>query len=222
MTYKINEVFFSIQGEGESLGFPAVFIRFSGCNLKCSFCDTSHEFHEVLTAKQIARRVRSALAEKLWPQSLDHIPLRCVFTGGEPLMQLSNEIADEIKTLGFSLCIETNGTIVPDDFDWGLYDEVVVSPKSPNGVSDKILERATCLKVVVPLMQSRSVVKYMSANGPRLRSRVLQPILPREGFHSWKWTDNCLDAKHLAMAWLRDRQEEWRVIPQAHASMGLK
>ena len=87
---KINEIFYSLQGEGFHTGTPAVFIRFSGCNLKCSFCDTQHEEGVLMSDEEILDAVGEYPATTV------------ILTGGEP-----------------SLCIETNGTrALPDNIDW--------------------------------------------------------------------------------------------------------
>ena len=71
-TYKINEIFYSLQGEGFYTGTPSVFVRFSGCNLSCPFCDTDHNLGVMMTADEIAAAVNA------FPAS--HV----VLTGGEP------------------------------------------------------------------------------------------------------------------------------------------
>lgn len=95
-TIRINEVFYSLQGEGRNTGKPVLFVRFSGCNLKCSFCDTRHQKSYVLSEEEI-KLLKSI---KHW-----------VFTGGEPMLR-QKEI---VKLLQFfkpvKAEIETNGTI---------------------------------------------------------------------------------------------------------------
>ncbi|WP_455496607.1 7-carboxy-7-deazaguanine synthase QueE [Coprobacter sp.] len=96
---KINEIFYSIQGEGYYTGVPAVFIRFSGCNLECDFCDTVHNPGKLMSEQEIVDMVQSFPAK--------HI----VLTGGEPSMQLDDNILSLLKSKGFYLQIETNGTL---------------------------------------------------------------------------------------------------------------
>ena len=116
-SYRVNEIFYSIQGEGEFAGSPAVFVRFSGCNLNCPWCDTDHSHGEEMTRDELEEAVRKLLAGR------DGAII--VLTGGEPALQLHD---DEPLFQGFArfLCIETNGTQpVPDWVDW-----VTVSPKN--------------------------------------------------------------------------------------------
>lgn len=115
----VTEIFCSIQGEGRHAGCPAVFIRLAYCNLGCSWCDTRYtwdsdkiEQSNLLTAEEIATRVRQAVAETENPHGLMHI----VITGGEPMLH-QDRMPSMIKALrqgGFEFIeIETNGTIVP-------------------------------------------------------------------------------------------------------------
>ena len=116
-TYKINEIFYSLQGEGYNAGRPAVFVRFSGCNRRCPFCDTRHESGVEMTAEQIRQAVEKADNGQ---------NTMVVLTGGEPTLQLSDEENLFPYTSSRRLiAIETNGTgAVPSWIDW-----VTVSPK---------------------------------------------------------------------------------------------
>lgn len=123
MKYKVNEIFYSIQGEGFFTGQPAVFIRFSGCNLKCPWCDTKHEEGQYYTKTELEKAV-----DGITHGNEDII---IVFTGGEPTLQLSDE---EILLQDYFTCIETNGTNKPPKWvDW-----VTCSPKT-NITFDKFI-----------------------------------------------------------------------------------
>lgn len=114
-TYRINEIFYSIQGEGEHTGKAAVFIRFSGCNLKCSFCDTDFKSFVEATAEQIVERVKELGKDCRF----------VVLTGGEPTLQADIRLIDMLHEAGYYVAMETNGTkpvVIP--VDW-----VTVSPK---------------------------------------------------------------------------------------------
>lgn len=111
---RVNEIFYSIQGEGAHSGEAAIFLRLSGCNLRCSFCDTEHQPYQDLTEDEICAEIAK------YPASL------VVITGGEPTLQLTRSLVDKIHDLGKMVAIETNGTRpVPRGVDW-----VTVSPKS--------------------------------------------------------------------------------------------
>ena len=134
--YHINEIFYSLQGEGFHTGRPAVFVRFAGCNLRCPFCDTDFSHSEPMTAEQIARRVFDYSTH---PHTL------IVLTGGEPSLQVDNELVDALHAHQQTVTIETNGTRpVPDNIDW-----VTLSPKAvPAAESKVVLTQADEVKVV--------------------------------------------------------------------------
>jgi len=127
--YSVNEIFFSLQGEGARAGTPNIFVRFSGCNMRCDVragekspggfaCDTEFESGQSRTAAQI---VSAAL--KLTPKA----GVGVIFTGGEPALQLDVPLVNAVRKAGFGpLCIETNGTIdvAPLGLDW-----ISLSPK---------------------------------------------------------------------------------------------
>ncbi|MCR4659122.1 MAG: 7-carboxy-7-deazaguanine synthase QueE [Bacteroidales bacterium] len=110
---KVNEIFYSLQGEGCNSGRPAVFVRLSGCNLNCPFCDTMHTTGQPMTEADIVAAV--AAYETSW----------VVITGGEPALQLNAELVDGLHRAGKTVAVETNGTLpLPPQVDW-----VTLSPK---------------------------------------------------------------------------------------------
>lgn len=112
---KINEIFYSLQGEGHYTGTPAVFVRFAGCNLKCSFCDTDFTSFTEMTEDDIVRETGQYPA--------NHI----VITGGEPTLQITASLVAKLHKAGKCVQIETNGTnVLPEgcNIDW-----VTCSPK---------------------------------------------------------------------------------------------
>lgn len=111
-TYKINEIFYSLQGEGFYTGTPSVFVRFSGCNLSCPFCDTDHNQGVMMTADEIAAAVNAYPASQV------------VLTGGEPSLFVDDELTAALQ--GHFIAMETNGTHpVAAGVDW-----ITMSPKS--------------------------------------------------------------------------------------------
>lgn len=112
---RVNEIFYSIQGEGRFTGTPAIFIRLAGCNLRCDFCDTDHQPYQDLTEAEIVRQIAD------FPAS--HV----VITGGEPMLRLTLSLIDRLHRKGKFIQVETNGTIPIKDnlpIDW-----ITSSPK---------------------------------------------------------------------------------------------
>ncbi len=135
--WKVNEIFYSLQGEGYNTGTASVFIRLSGCNLRCTFCDTRHEEGTIMSLPEIVEQVMH------YPQA----PL-IVLTGGEPSLWIDDDFVMGLKQLtGKRIAIETNGTHpLPHGIDW-----VTLSPKTGLGNSGDVpvvLTRCDELKVV--------------------------------------------------------------------------
>lgn len=175
MTYSVKEIFYTLQGEGTHAGRPAVFCRFSGCNLWsgreadranaiCRFCDTDFvgtdgERGGKYNAASLAKTIDS-----LWPTRYTASKF-VVFTGGEPLLQLDKELIDSMHAIGFTIAIESNGTVdVPAGVDW-----VCISPKV--GSELKVRE-GNELKVVIP-QQGQHIADY---EGMDFEHFYLQPM----------------------------------------------
>jgi 7-carboxy-7-deazaguanine synthase (Cx14CxxC type) len=153
MAYSVKEIFYTLQGEGRHAGRPAVFCRFSGCNLwsgreadragaVCRFCDTDFVGTDgELGGKYDAEQLASAI-DKLWPATYAKSKF-VVFTGGEPLLQLDAPLIASMHSRGFEIAVETNGTLpVPAGVDW-----ICVSPKIG---AELVVKRGNELKVVIP------------------------------------------------------------------------
>lgn len=134
--YKVKEIYYTLQGEGAQTGRAAVFCRFTGCNLWtgrekdrpkaiCQFCDTDFRGTDGVeggryTAPQLAAKVAS-----LWPDPAQGTPY-VVCTGGEPLLQLDEELISAFHEVGLEVAVETNGTVeAPAGLDW-----ICMSPKA--------------------------------------------------------------------------------------------
>lgn len=127
--YRINEIFYSLQGEGANTGTPAVFVRFAGCNLRCPFCDTDFISFREMTADEIIDEIEQFPSNFL------------VLTGGEPSLQVDQALVDALHEHDYVVAIETNGThALPADIDW-----VTCSPKEGSKI---ILREADEVKVV--------------------------------------------------------------------------
>jgi 7-carboxy-7-deazaguanine synthase (Cx14CxxC type) len=153
MSYAVKEIFYTLQGEGALTGRPAVFCRFTGCNLwsgreedrataACTFCDTEFvgidgtEGGRYADADALAGRIAA-----LWPAGQGARFVVC--TGGEPLLQLDAPLIAALRARGFEIAIETNGTLpLPEGLDW-----VCVSPKGSNRLA---VTGGDELKIVVP------------------------------------------------------------------------
>ena len=154
MSYAVKEIFYTLQGEGAQAGRAAVFCRFAGCNLwtgrerdrataVCTFCDTDFVGIDgdgggrFASAEALADAVAAA-----WPDGAGGRPY-VVCTGGEPLLQLDAAAVTALKSRGFEVAVETNGTQVPPPgLDW-----ICVSPKAGAGLS---LCAGNELKLVFP------------------------------------------------------------------------
>jgi 7-carboxy-7-deazaguanine synthase len=154
VTYSIKEIFYTLQGEGAHAGRPAVFCRFSGCNLwtgresdrasaVCTFCDTDFVGTDGEGGGKFARPADlAATIDSLWPPGYPASKY-VVFTGGEPLLQLDAALIDAMHLAGFEIAIETNGTLpVPAGVDW-----ICVSPKIG---STLVVGTGNEIKVVIP------------------------------------------------------------------------
>ena len=190
MSYAVKEIYYTLQGEGVHAGRPAVFLRFSGCNLwsglerdrdsgpgGCSaWCDTDFVGTDgprgarYETAVELAREVQS-----LWPSALSsgvssdvtrQVTGRFVVcTGGEPLLQLDEQLVDALHDEDFEVAIETNGTLEPPrGVDW-----ICVSPKAG---SDLKLNRGDELKLVYP-QEGASPERYEALDFDHF---LLQPL----------------------------------------------
>lgn len=133
--YSVKEIFYTLQGEGRNAGRPAVFCRFAGCNLwsgrdgdreqaVCRFCDTDFTGTDGVNGGQF--ETASQLAARCLAVSGQNHGGLIVLTGGEPMLQVDDELIEALHRLGFEIAIETNGTLpVPRDIDW-----ICVSPKA--------------------------------------------------------------------------------------------
>ena len=136
--YRVNEIFYSLQGEGFWTGTPMVFVRLSGCNLRCPFCDTDHLAFSSMTADEIIAAVRESSTGCR----------RICLTGGEPSLQADEPLIQSFHRAGYQIHLETNGTCsLPKGVDW-----VTLSPKEDvpglAGNGKVVLETAQEVKLV--------------------------------------------------------------------------
>ncbi|MCP4646234.1 MAG: 7-carboxy-7-deazaguanine synthase [bacterium] len=122
--YRIKEIHLTLQGEGANTGMAVILLRFEGCNLSCDYCDT--DFHGTDGESGGVYRSPGELAEAVERKWNSDSPLNVLCTGGEPLLQLDLPLIGEFHRRGFTVSVETNGSIsVPHGVDW-----ICVSPKT--------------------------------------------------------------------------------------------
>lgn len=151
--YKVKEIYYTIQGEGFHTGRPAVFCRFSGCNLwsgreedrdkaVCKFCDTNFWGTDGVNGGKYDVYGLKDIIVSMWP--VDSVePIFVVCTGGEPALQLDDVLIDYFHKHNIIIAVETNGTIaLPNNIDW-----VTVSPKSDTTI---VVTTGNELKLVYP------------------------------------------------------------------------
>ena len=210
MSYAVKEIFLTLQGEGAHAGRAAVFCRFAGCNLwsgreqdrgsaVCQFCDTDF----VGTDGTLGGRYASAgeLATTIAVQWIGEDANRyVVLTGGEPMLQLDAALVEALHARGFSVGVETNGTIAPPDgLDW-----ICVSPKAG---ADLVVRQGHELKLVYPQAQA-APEDFAALSFERFS---LQPMDgPDVVENTTRAVDYCL--KH----------PQWRLSLQTHKTLGIR
>lgn len=194
-TYRVNEVFYSLQGEGARVGEASVFVRFAGCNLECKVathgfdCDTDFAGGRRYTATELVELCEQVAGPCRW----------VVFTGGEPLLQLDALLAVEFKVRGWKIAIETNGTIEPEPELRSQIDWLVCSPK--------VAEHALELKTADELRYVRATLQALPKPRIEAKTHFLSPAWsPSHGFTDG--LDWCLK--------LCKEAPRWRLSMQMH------
>jgi 7-carboxy-7-deazaguanine synthase len=197
--YTVHSIFHTIQGEGVHMGKPAVFVRFSGCNLWsgkeadrqdaiCKFCDTEFVSGQKYERGELVKKIQG------YPEGI------VVFTGGEPSLQLDAELVRELQSRGRYVAIETNGTrVIPSMLDW-----VCVSPKADTEI---VVEQADELKLVFP--QER-LPPWLAAAKVKSKNKWLSPM---DG-------ENLQKNIELAVNFVK-LDSRWRLNIQAHKIWGI-
>ena len=206
--YSVKEIFYTLQGEGANAGRPAVFCRFAGCNLwtgreadrakaVCQFCDTDFVGTDgdgggrFQAADAVARACRATC-----PSNGEML---VVLTGGEPMLQVDQELVDALHANGFTIAIETNGTLpVLDTIDW-----ICVSPKAGSELKQR---RGQELKLVYP-QDSVDPTQYLDL---AFEHRFLQPMDGPER-----------EANTRAAVAYCKANPAWRLSLQTHKLLGI-
>lgn len=206
--YAVKEIFYTLQGEGAHTGRPAVFLRFSGCNLWsgreedrykaiCKFCDTDFwgtdgQNGGKYTASQLAEKVN-----ELWPENTGYKYIVC--TGGEPLLQLDEPLIAALHKQKFEVAIETNGTLpVPQGVDW-----ICMSPKANTEI---VVTLGDEIKIVYP----QKGIDPKDFEGLNFKHFFLQPM------DSEEQEDNTLKT----IIYCKENPK-WRISVQTHKILGI-
>jgi 7-carboxy-7-deazaguanine synthase len=218
VSYAVKEIFFTLQGEGANAGRPAVFCRFAGCNLwtgreqdrhksVCTFCDTDFVGTDGPGGGKFptADALAGAVADK-WPRSSSGASPRherplVVCTGGEPLLQLDEELVEALHAQGFEVAVETNGTQIPPR---GI-DHVCVSPKAG---APLVLKAGTELKLVYPQREPEAQPERFEELD--FAHFFLQPMDgPERATNTERALQYCLE------------HPQWRLSLQTHKLLGI-
>lgn len=211
--YSVKEMFYTLQGEGAHAGRPAVFCRFTGCNLWsgreqdranaiCNFCDTDfigtngQNGGKFATAEALANRIKS-----FWttPEGTPYV----VFTGGEPALQLDEPLVTAMHAVGFEIAVETNGTKpLPQNIDW-----ICVSPKS---TAEVIIQQGNELKLVYPQIDAMPE-KFSALDFEHFYLQPMDDLIDKP-----KQKNNTQEAIAYCM-----RHPQWKLSLQTHKIIGI-
>lgn len=200
--YRVNEIFYSLQGEGRNTGRAAAFVRFAGCNLRCPFCDTEFDSYDLLTAQDIV--------DAILPFGSRFV----VLTGGEPTLQVDEAFVELLHRHGFEVAMESNGTRpAPTNIDW-----LTVSPKLAPGQAYRPVgeRRPDELKVVFDEdtpAQLPALLQCITA-GESLPLLYLQPCDTGNGQRNARIVAACID-------YIKEHPE-WRLSLQTHKLTGIR
>jgi 7-carboxy-7-deazaguanine synthase len=201
---RISEIFPSIQGEGLRQGEPTLFIRLSGCNLRCDFCDTKYAWEEgtEMTAAQVLHAIHKLRSR---------FPAEWVcLTGGEPLVQDITELVKGLKGQRFQIQVETNGTVYrPLQVDW-----YTLSPKPDSYFfQPEFKKKAREVKIIVTKTLNIETVQKLRSQFPENTPLLLQPQSNR------KWSMD--RGMRLLRESLKAGSRNIRLSIQLHKAVGL-
>ncbi len=193
--YKVNEIFYSLQGEGRWMGRPAVFVRMSGCNLKCPFCDTDFRGYREMSADDILSKCLEEGGECRF----------IVLTGGEPSLQVDEQLIATLHQAGYYLSMETNGThAIPEGIDW-----VTCSPKVDfTEGGELVVRKVDELKLIFDGEHE------VSDHGIACAFRYLQPCDVGNDSRNYLILSECI--KYIKA------HPEWQLSVQMHKIVGIR
>lgn len=197
MQYKVNDTFYSLQGEGAWTGAPMFFIRLSGCNLNCKFCDTAYKTYTEYDEDQLVEMVDGTAAE------------RVVITGGEPMLQSVGTLLKALHDKGYTIHLETNGTVFSPyypDFDF-----IALSPKSAK-LDIGAVDWADELKFLVGLPDWEKIItEVVDTYHPTAKLRVM-PLATKVD-----WEKNTQEAINYCLT-----HPKFSLCPQTHKYLNFK
>ncbi|MDH8702039.1 7-carboxy-7-deazaguanine synthase [Dysgonomonadaceae bacterium PH5-43] len=194
MSLNVKEIFYSLQGEGGRQGEASIFIRLTKCNLKCSFCDTDFEEGVDMSVSQIISQIK-------------HFPCKwIVWTGGEPTLQLTDDILSRFHQEGYLQAIESNGHNSLSD----ILDYKVISPKGNTDYAKKINEEVD--EIRLPVKKGQEIPSLLSL--PRAKYYLLSPIFTNDKETTKANIDYCVEYIKA--------NPEWRLSLQIHKLIGIE
>ncbi|MDR2627048.1 MAG: 7-carboxy-7-deazaguanine synthase QueE [Dysgonamonadaceae bacterium] len=194
MKLAVNEIFYSLQGEGRRMGEASIFVRLTGCNLRCDFCDTSFETGTEMRPEEILEKIAAYACRWI------------VWTGGEPALQLSDKVLSFFKQNGYRQAIESNGThrISP------LLDYVACSPKGNYEEVKKINPVVDEIRLPV---KAGDVLPFMWQL-PRAGTYYISPIFTDDPRETASNIASCVDYVK--------RHPAWKLSLQVHKLIGIE
>jgi 7-carboxy-7-deazaguanine synthase (Cx14CxxC type) len=207
--YSIKEIYYTLQGEGSHTGRPAVFCRFSGCNLWsgreedrakaiCQFCDTDFWGTDGMNGGKYNATSLAQMIDDLFPQG--NVPKFVVCTGGEPLLQLDEQLINAFHLANIEVAVETNGTInTPQGIDW-----LCMSPKANTEI---VINSGDEIKIVFP----QQGIDPKDFGGMDFKHFYLQPM---DGADLSNNIEACINYCL--------KNPQWKLSLQTHKMVGLK
>lgn len=206
----IYKIFSTIQGECINAGEPAIFVRLSGCNLACSFCDTEFEEFNYLELKEIIADIEAKSLNSSGKRVRDLV----VITGGEPFRQNIKPLCDKLLTKNFKVQIETNGTIFQE---LSKDVEIICSPKATsrgyNLIREDLLQRINAFKFVIS--KNNEIYNFVPELGQALND-IPVFIQPMDEYDCEKNKENINYALELC------NNYGYRLSMQLHKILGIE
>ncbi|MDR0505222.1 MAG: 7-carboxy-7-deazaguanine synthase QueE [Dysgonamonadaceae bacterium] len=194
MNLNVKEIFYSLQGEGGRQGEASIFIRLTGCNLRCNFCDTDFENGKDMTENEIL-------------DIIEDYPCRwIVWTGGEPSLQLTDDVLLYFKLQGYFQAIESNGHYKLSD----ILDYIVVSPKGNTDYAKKINPYVDEIRLTVAWKGMIPDIRSL----PKAKMFFLSPVFTKYLTSTQANINYCVE--------YIKQHPKWRLSLQMHKLIGIE